>query len=66
MTPQLLRDLLTEAEEMAERHADDVYTCKQMGSFDSALQARKHERSTRSLIRLARKELVKLESESGT
>ena len=61
MTPALLRDLIQEVEKMAERHADDKYECKKMGSRDGALDCLKHEKQARSLIRLARKVLAEME-----
>ena len=64
MTPELLRDLLSEAEELAERHADDRSENRACGSYDAELDCLKCERSTRSVIRKARKVLLKLEGEN--
>jgi ribosomal protein L32 len=57
ISEQLLRDLIAEAEEMAERHADDRRDCRAMGSHDGELECLKAERDTRRIIRQGRRAL---------
>ena len=58
---QVIRDLLVEAEEMAERHADDRRDCRTMGSEEGEMQALRNQRATYSTIRKARCILAQLE-----
>lgn len=60
ISEQLLRDLLTEAEELAEKFADDRAQYREWGSDKEELRALKYERHTRSVIRRARKVLAEL------
>lgn len=61
MTPELLKELICETEDMAERHADDRSKNRAAGSADAELDCLKHERATRSTIRRARKALMGME-----
>ncbi len=58
MTETLLRELLGEAEEMAERHREDRLSYQGHGDMDAEIDCLRHERHTRSVIRRARKVLA--------
>jgi hypothetical protein len=63
MTKKLLEELIEQAEEMIERHLDDRYSCREMGSHDGELSCVKAERKTRSLVRRAKKALIQFEGD---
>lgn len=65
VTEELLRHLIGSAEELRERHLDDVRNCKTLGSDDGALDCLKHARAECSLIRKARKALLALIKEEA-
>lgn len=55
----LIQALIAQAQELAERFADDRAECRDRGSFDGALQAAKAERKARRIIRAARRILAR-------